>query len=185
MRATFTALAVLLIGAVRCLSQDPCIPPGATILAVLPTATVFTGPNGQTARAEWDLINYRTVGGESGYVVDVRTVSFSGDGGVIDGMQTAQIFDGIALESVRRGIAMEYPACPTSCVSPVIVTVWVQSCVRRYDTGTATWFDDCGGGCCKRTYSVCCPNGIAAPVITLVRVESPGCVNVMCQGTCQ
>lgn len=167
-------------------SSIPCTESGSTTTDTITSEIVLPSTGGQ-ATAIWEFLSTRNSSGQISYVIDATSIYFTGDGSVVDGMSTIQVFDMIAKATVGQGIALGYTACPTSCNSPVYVTVRQPACVTRTGSGLSTHFAQCQlTGCCVRQYSVCCPNGQSTPVITLVSSTSPNCQGggPYCETTC-
>lgn len=182
MKRAVTALALLLVLSVRCWSQSQCVDSGATPVDTVSADVALSG----NSAIIWEYGIFRTSSGQIQYVINVASIHFTGDGGVVDGMTTKQIFDLISQASVAQGVALGHTACSTSCSAPSYAVVRIPACVKRLGTGTDTFFEVCAGsGCCVRVYSVCCPAGGGGPNINLVSSTSPGCVNCTgCDSTC-
>lgn len=133
----------------------------------------------------WELVFWNTQQGPA-ISVDPSTIVFSGDGSVIDSLTVQAIFDLISRTSIAQGIARGQIPCTVNC--GVTIPVYLPACVRRQGTGTATQLISCDpNSCCKRNYSICCPDGSAFPLIEQVSSTSPGCGNAGpgCIPTCQ
>ncbi|MEO6046698.1 MAG: hypothetical protein ABIQ57_04420 [Candidatus Kapaibacterium sp.] len=121
-------------------------------------------------------------------MVPVDSIYFTGDGGGIDNTTTIAFFDMLAQVVVSQGIAQGYTPCPASCSTPKIARVYLASCVKRTGQTATTHFSACvPEAFCYREYSICCPNGIATPVLTKIIHEGTSCSGSpgsQCEPTC-
>jgi len=144
---------------------------------------------GSGTRMGWEIVVERSSSGQNNYLINLGSISFTGNSADVDNMTTSQIFTLIGQSTVAQGVTLGYTPCPPSCVSPSIVEVRLPACVGRIGTGTATHFQACDTDCCVRTYHVCCPNGPGAPIIDLVSTSGPSCSGyiqgVPCTSTCE
>lgn len=88
------------------------------------------------------------------YVLNVGTMTFSGDCDVIDGMTLPEIMDQAATAAVARGTELDYTGCGDT------TDVWVGQCAERSGSGEGTTFDPCDTQWCRRRYLIVCgPSG--------------------------
>lgn len=146
-----------------------------------------TVPNSKSCVAAWEYVIERSSGGQISYRIDPGSIHFSGDPVTINSLSTIQVFDLIATATVSNGVVIGATPCPSSCTTPSYATVVQPSCVTRGGNGENTYFSACfSTGCCRRTYSVCCPNGPNSPQIVLVSAQSSTCIGMGggCESTC-
>lgn len=186
MKRALQALVLLLLLPIPVWSQSTsCSEPGSTVIDTVQGKLEISNQSGNQGAIIWELIATRTSGGHTNYYINPATITFNGDGALVDALTTVQVFDLIATATVSQGIALGATPCPSSCGTPSYATVVQPSCVNRTGSGTSTSFGSCPSpGCCIRTYSVCCPNGQGSPVVTLISSQSSGCSAMGAGGNC-
>jgi hypothetical protein len=145
-----------------------------------------TKNNGQFS---WEICIWRNEStGQTSYSIRSESISYTGDGTVINGMTTPEIFDLLAQTSVAQLVAQGSIPCNPDCsTAQATAMLFTTACVQRSGSGASTQFLPCDAlSCCMRTYSVCCPYGPGNPVIQLLSSQSSGCTstNVACETTC-
>jgi hypothetical protein len=165
--------------------NNPCNDAGGTIIDTMHPSAVLE-VQGSNVVINWDVIVNRTSQGFVDYRVDVTSIRFAGDDAAVNGTSTLTLFDIIDRTTVAQGVAKGHTPCPVSCETPASARVTQLGCVLRLGSGVGTMFQPCPDpGCCSRLYTVCCPNGATAPVITLISAEGPNCSGMgACQATC-
>ncbi len=150
-------------------SFDVEIPPGGT-------STL-----GTDVGSEWTVITGRSATGQSVFVVDPASFTFTTGGGTIDISSNAELFSLFAQMTALEAAARGYYVYG----SPEPLRVTQASCVKRTGSGLGTEFSACGSGCCWRDYIVELVNG--SPVLTLVGAGGDDCevgLPVECESTC-
>ena len=125
--------------------------------------------------------------GRIDYCVDIESVKFLGDGGLLDAMSTKLLFDLVARTAILQGLADGVAACSSNCTQGEISLsrVYTAACVTRSGSGSGTSFKPCesqASAVCMREYSVCCPLGLPLPLITMIRSAGVPCGS---DGTCE
>lgn len=178
------ALALLLLLSIPGWSnQTYCVDTTATPIDTI-SADMALSNSGNVV---WEIYVERTSSGQTVYKINPASISFTGSCDSVNGMPTSAIFDMLAKATVINGIALGHTSCPSQCTPPTTTTVVMPACVSRTGSGSTTHFTTCSGsGCCTRYYSVCCPNGQGAPIVTLIGSNSTGCSSssTSCQTTC-
>lgn len=137
-----------------------------------------------SAWVSWEVIVQHSSSGQNNYVVNLGSISFTGDPTEVDNMTTGQIFTLIGQSTVAQGVALGHTPCPPSCTTPAVAEVRLPACVGRIGIGIGTYFQECDTNCCVRTYHICCPNGPGAPIIDLVSTSGPSCSGSIQGATC-
>lgn len=188
MNRALLALVLLLLLPIPVRPQSAvCSDQGSTIIDTMQMEIGIPSQSGKVASLLWEVIVDRTSGGQVNYRIDPGTIRFQGDAAVINSLSTSQVFDLIATTTVSNGVAIGTTPCPTSCTTPSYATVVQPSCISRSGSGESTRFDACySSGCCRRTYSVCCPNGPGSPQVVLVNSQGTTCLGMGggCESTC-
>jgi len=122
------------------------------------------------------------------YVPNIESIAFTSDDAWVDSKTTPQLFEMISKSALSQGLELGYAPCPASCSDLTMISRVIHpSCVKRLGHGIETSFVNClPGSVAIREYLVCCPNGIEAPVMQQVYVESGSCVveDELCERTC-
>jgi hypothetical protein len=130
----------------------------------------------------------RTSGGRIDYLPTLSSLTFSGDGSVINDLTTAQLFDAIDRAVVATGVTKGITACSSSCPGTDTVRVIHDACVHRLGSGTGTYFTPCAPqNWCYRMFTYCCPSGPGAPTVTKIASTPCTCVpdsTGSCDATC-
>jgi len=197
MKRAILALAFLLLLTIPSWAQfAPCAEDGSvsidttTLHLTISSNSAFALRGGittstTTTHVAWLVTTDRSASGRINYSISAPSITFSGDCSIVDGMSTVQIFDMLAKATVSQGLATGDLSCPAACTAPLITKVMTVGCVARTGSDSTTHFVPCvPGGCCVRTYSICCPNGNGSPVITLTGSQSSGCTGSNCMSTC-
>jgi hypothetical protein len=149
-----------------------------------------TKNNGQFS---WEICIWRNeTTGQTAYSISPGSIDYTGDGTVINGMTTPEIFDLLAQTSVAQLVAQGIIPCNPDCsTAGTTALLFTTACVQRTGSGQNTQFLPCDAlSCCMRTYSICCPYGPDNPVIQLISSQSSGCsgsttaTSTSCETTC-
>lgn len=87
------------------------------------------------------------------YVLNVNTISFTGDCGGVDSLPFSTVMDQLAKGAVKKGTDFNYTECGDT------TDVWVGQCAERSGSGVGTTFDACNTNWCKRRYAIICGPG--------------------------
>lgn len=135
-----------------------------------------------------EVLVFRTSGGRIDYLPTLSSLTFSGDGSVINDLTTAQLFDAIDRAVVATGVTKGITSCSSSCPGTDTVRVIHDACVHRLGSGTGTYFTPCAPqNWCYRMFTYCCPSGPGAPTVTKIASTPCTCVpdsTGSCDATC-
>ena len=149
--------------------------------AVLLTAfTVDASAIGEQSHIEIEV--WSVSGGVIDYVLDVESLTFSGECGDVNALTLQEIIEACADEAIAEGVSRGYPLCSSTTFSKDI-RIWSVSCADRIGSGCSTTFEACSiEAWCYRLYGVYCP-GTGVPVITQKEGTSCSCSG-LCEGSC-
>jgi hypothetical protein len=134
------------------------------------------------------IITIFNIGGRTDYFLDPDSLTFTGDGAWVDDHSTPQLFELMSKLALSQGLELGYSTCEANCGSATPTTrVYAPSCVKRSGQGVDTRFEACELGLYSyREYTVCCPNGIEAPLTELIfKLPGDPCLGENCDATCQ
>lgn len=140
-----------------------------------------------------EILVYLLSSGQKDYVIDENTIRFSGDCDGLVTMPTSQLFGMFSQAAVAKAVSLGYEQCNSNCnpPTPQAIRVYQALCVERLGVGLGTIFSSCDHTAyCQKEYTICCPDGPNAPVITQIGSTYSGICGLsgsgaQCQSTCQ
>jgi len=140
-----------------------------------------------------EILVFLLSSGQKDYVVDENTIHFTGDCDGFAAMPTGQLFGMFSQAAVAKAVSLGYEQCTANCnaPSPRAIRVYQALCVERLGAGLGTIFASCDRTAyCQKEYTVCCPDGPNAPVITQIGSTYSGVCGLsgsgsQCESTCQ
>ena len=176
MRIPATICLLLTIATLR-LGAQTTPPPsfGATYIGTYAVRHEFEVSQGTVKKQ--DIMDYHvcvwlTSLGGTELTISPASITIADDG-LIDDMTAGEIFDMLAGQAVRRGIALGQLAAAPNCSSPAETAVSYASCVGRTGSGSNTMFSTASPTLARHTFSYCSTS-----------VTSTGCTGATsCGGT--
>jgi hypothetical protein len=190
-------VALLILAASSAIAQTPCAPhpsdPGATLVGTMKVtaeiaqaATVSgkSGKKGTKCTTEQLICVWRTSSGGTDLIGDPATVKMSGT--CLTDIPASDLFALLGQKAVAQAVAFGYIKCGDGTSGSPAPRYITTTCVSKNGSGTSTSFGPCTTVQCLRAYTVTCPNGPSAPVISRAPADNNGCGDTPagCQSAC-
>lgn len=176
---SFLTLLALLLPATAG-AQTLCTPHPTESAAVLIgnfTTHIILAKQDREVTGHTNICVFRNGAGKIDYVINVTSIQLEGEWEAGDDVPTLDLFEHFSRAAVAQGVAKGFSPCTSTGTNTA--RVLAPACVQRTGSGVSTKFAPSGSlDASIRTYSISCPNGPAAPVITLLPA-APTTVNCM------